>query len=99
MKISYKKCFNLGNYENEVIMIESDEYNEEVADAFAVFESLKNDVEKMHQRSLEMDRIRQEDAGKKKLEKHPCFECYLFGCCKKECYDKTICDEFSEYPF
>ena len=99
MKISYKKCFNLGNYENEVIMIESDDYNEEITNAFEVFESLKNDVEKMHVHSMEMDRIRQEEARQKRLQEHPCCECYAFGHCDKECYDKTICDEFSEYPF
>ena len=58
MKISYRKCFNLGNYENEVISIEDDVLDEN--DFAEVFESIKNKVEDLHLRSLGIDVERKE---------------------------------------
>lgn len=58
MKIGYRKCFNLGNYENEVIFIEGDVPDED--DFAPVFENMKNAVENLHRRSLEIDTERSE---------------------------------------
>lgn len=62
MKISYRKCFNLGNYENEVISVEGDVPDDK--DFAQVFESMKNAVEDLHLRSLEIDVERKESEKK-----------------------------------
>lgn len=63
MKIGYRKCFNLGNYENEVIFIEGEVPD---GDDFApVFENMKNAVEDLHRRSLEIDAERAESEKRK----------------------------------
>lgn len=62
MKIGYRKCFNLGSYENEVISIEDDVLDEN--DFAEVFESMKNKVEDLHLRSLEIDVERKESEKK-----------------------------------
>ena len=66
MKISYRKCFNLGNYENEVISMEGDV--PDTTDFTSVFEDMKNSVENLHLRSLEIDAERKEGEKKARQE-------------------------------
>ena len=66
MKIGYRKCFNLGNYENEVIFIESEVPDGD--DFTPAFENMKNSVENLHRRSLEIDTERSESEKKARQE-------------------------------
>ena len=52
-KITYQRCFNLGNYENEVIGVEVEiEEGERFKD---VFENAKKCVEKMSKKQIHKD--------------------------------------------
>lgn len=107
MKISYRKCFNLGNYENEVISIEDDVLDEN--DFAEVFESMKNKVEDLHQMSLEIDVERKESEKKARQEEdermrseNPCYGCERFGKCDIPLYNRVRCfkyEETSDLPF
>lgn len=107
MKISYRKCFNLGNYENEVISIEDDVIDEN--DFAEVLESVKNKVEDLHQMSLEIDverkenekKARQADVERMKAE-NPCYGCERFGKCDMPLYNRVRCfkyEEANDLPF
>lgn len=107
MKISYRKCFNLGNYENEVISIEDDVLDEN--DFAKVFESMKNKVEDLHRMSLEIDderkesekKARQEEEERMKAE-NPCSGCERFGKCDMPLYNRVRCfkyEEANDLPF
>lgn len=115
MKLSYQKCFNLGNYENEVIRLESDEFTGSVENVFA---DLKAAVEGLHDKSVakdeeikaERDRLRLEEiveARQKKHEHdaemrkiHPCYDCIYFGNCNSLSYDSSnMCEDYTENPF
>lgn len=107
MKISYRKCFNLGNYENEVISIEDDVLDEN--DFAEVFESMKNKVEDLHRMSLEIDierkesekKARQEEEERMKAE-NPCYGCERFGKCDMPLYNRVRCfkyEEANDLPF
>ena len=96
MKISYRKCFNLGNYENEVISIEDDVIDEN--DFAGAFESMKNKVEDLHRMSLEIDderkesekKARQEEEERMKAE-NPCYGCEKFEKCDMPLYNRVRC--------
>lgn len=101
MKISYRKCFNLGNYENEVISIEGDVPDDK--DFAPVFESMKNAVEDLHLRSLEIDAERKESAKKTQQEEeermkaeNPCYGCERFGKCDMPMYNRVRCFKYEE---
>ena len=107
MKISYRKCFNLGNYENEVISVEGDVPDDK--DFAQVFESMKNAVEDLHLRSLEIDVERKESENKARQEEeermrseNPCYGCERFGKCDMPMYNRVRCfkyEEASDLPF
>lgn len=107
MKISYRKCFNLGNYENEVISIEDDVLDEN--DFAEVFESMKNKVEDLHRMSLEIDderresekKARQDEEERMKAE-NPCYGCERFGKCDMPLYNRVRCFKYekaNDLPF
>lgn len=104
MKISYRKCFNLGNYENEVISMEGDVPDN--VDFTPVFDNIKNEVEDMHLRSLEIDAERKEGEKKARQEeearlkaKNPCYGCERFGDCDMPMYNRVRCFKYNELPF
>lgn len=92
MKIGYRKCFNLGNYENEVISIEDEALDEN--DFAEVFENMKNAVENLHRRSLEIDTERSEsekEAEERMKAENPCKGCEKFGKCDMPMYNRVRC--------
>ena len=107
MKISYRKCFNLGNYENEVISIEGDVPDDK--DFALVFENMKNAVEDLHLRSLEIDDERKEsEKNARQTEEeqmravNPCYGCVKFGKCDMPLYNRVRCfkyEETNDLPF
>ena len=103
MKIGYRKCFNLGNYQNEVISIEDDVLDEN--DFAEVFESMKNAVEDLHLRSLEIDDERKENEKRERQAKeeqmraeNPCYGCERFGGCDMPMYNKVRCFNYKDLP-
>lgn len=97
MKIGYRKCFNLGNYENEVIFIEGEVPDED--DSAPVFENMKNVVEDLHRRSLEIDAERAESekkARQKEKAENPCYGCEKFGKCDMPMYNRVRCFLYKE---
>lgn len=106
MKISYRKCFNLGNYENEVISMEGE--IPDTANFVSMFENIKNSVENLHLKSLEIDREREEKEKKAREDKeermkaeNPCWGCRDFGKCDMPMYNRVKCSKYddSDLPF
>ena len=115
MKLTYQKCFNLGNYENEVIRLESDEF-EGTPDE--VFSGLKDAVESLHDKSVAKDKEINAERGRRRLEKyaeerrkklehdaemrktHPCYDCYYYDTCTSLSRDsEDRCWDYKEDPF
>lgn len=101
MKIGYRKCFNLGNYENEVIFMEGEVQDGD--DYAPVFESMKNAVEDLHRRSLEIVAEREESEKKARREEeerkraeNPCYGCERFGNCDMPMYNRVRCFQYKE---
>lgn len=115
MKLSYQKCFNLGELRERGYQAGVGRVHRPVENVFA---DLKAAVEGLHDKSVakdeeikaERDRLRLEKIAverQKKLEHdaemrkiHPCYDCIYFGNCNSLSYDSSnMCEDYTEDPF
>lgn len=98
MIVRYRKCFNLGNYQNEVIELESDEVPGSCIKK--EFEKLKEAVEDMHILSRDLDAVLWERRQRKFREEHPCWDCSRSSECASPDKGVRECSEYTtDLPF